>query len=156
MEIPLSVMPFQRIAHPRRTRTLKPEGCGAPISYLHRVVTDAILPQCHVTKQILGLNSLGHPPDATPGGADPNSPIRVNKLGRFYTDRHNYNSVGGFSAGSFGAQMVILLHEVAHKVVPPGFISNDADTPGASEKNTQTVVDHCLHAILEAIDAQKQ
>src|SRR4029077_10386262 len=94
-------------------------------------------------------------PDANTGN-NPQTPIYVNNLGRFYTDRYNSNSVGGFSAGSFGARSVILLHEVAHKVNPPGFIASDADTPGATEKNTQLVIEHCLNAILKAIDAQKQ
>jgi RHS repeat-associated protein len=94
-------------------------------------------------------------PDANTGD-NPQTPIYVNSLGRFYTDRYNSNSVGGFSAGSFGARSVTLLHELAHKVNPPGIIPNDAGTPGASEKNTQMVIDHCLHAILAAIDAQKQ
>jgi len=93
-------------------------------------------------------------PDASPGINPP--AIYVNSLGRFYTDRYNWNSVGGFSAGSFGARSLILLHELAHIVSPPGFIGSDADTPGASEKNTQMVIDHCLHAILEVIDARKQ
>jgi hypothetical protein len=47
--------------------------------------------------------------------------------------------------------MTILLHELAHKVQPPGFIPHDADIPGGSEKNTQAVIEHCA----KAIDAQK-
>ncbi|HYL17035.1 MAG TPA: RHS repeat-associated core domain-containing protein [Terriglobales bacterium] len=86
-------------------------------------------------------------PDANTGD-NPQTPIYVNNLGRFYTDRYNWSLVGDvYSAGSFGARSVILLHELAHKVMPPGFIANDADTPGASEKNTQMVINHCAKAI---------
>jgi hypothetical protein len=88
-------------------------------------------------------------------GQNPETPIYVNSLGRFNTNRYNSNLVGGlYSAGSPGAQIVILLHELAHKVNPPGFTADDADTPGnsASNKNTQMVIDHCA----KTIDAQKQ
>jgi|HubBroStandDraft_6_1064221.scaffolds.fasta_scaffold575698_2 hypothetical protein len=91
-------------------------------------------------------------------GANPQTPINVNSLGLFYTDRYNSGPVGdyvGYEAGTFGARSVILLHELAHKVMPPGFIPVDVD-PGASEKNTKTVIDNCAKAINAAIIAQKQ
>jgi hypothetical protein len=54
-----------------------------------------------------------------------------------------------FNPGSFGARMVILLHELAHKINPPGF-KDDAFSVRDSEKNTQLIMDHCLHAIMGA------
>ncbi len=66
--------------------------------------------------------------------------------------------VGGFPVGSTGARMTILLHELAHKVLPPDFIYNDSTwgwnpaKPGTSEKNTQTVADHCFNTILDAVN----
>jgi RHS repeat-associated protein len=85
-------------------------------------------------------------PDANPGVNPPM--IYVNSLGRFYTDRWNSNKVGGvYPAGGVGAQTVILLHELAHIVMPPGFTDSDAGTPGASEKNTTLVMQNCEKAI---------
>ena len=85
-------------------------------------------------------------PDAGTG-ASPESPIRVNSLGRFYTDRYTWAPVGFYPPASYGARAVILLHELAHHILPPGFTSDDAFTNGASESNTQLVVDHCAAAI---------
>jgi hypothetical protein len=51
--------------------------------------------------------------------------------------------------------LTILLHELAHKVLPPDFVGNDAPwgwnpaPPGTSEKNTQTLADHCFSTILK-------
>jgi len=45
--------------------------------------------------------------------------------------------------------MVILLHELAHKINPPGFL-DDAFSVRASEKNTQLVMDNCFHSIMDA------
>ncbi len=85
-------------------------------------------------------------PDA--GTGSPGSPIRVNSLGRFYTDRYNPSEVGDvFPAGGTGAQIAVLLHELAHQILPPGFISDDGSTPGASKKNTLLLLQHCLSAI---------
>jgi hypothetical protein len=78
-------------------------------------------------------------------------PIYVNNLGRFYTDTYNTIPLGDYAAGSLGAQMTILLHELGHKVQPPGFIPYDASKAGDSDKNTQAVLEHCA----KAIDAQK-
>ena len=120
------------------------QGTGSPADIISHVPINLYTPK----------NPSYNMPDAGAGISPP--AIYVNSLGRFYTDRWNSSSVGGFSAGSFGARSVILLHELAHIVSPPEFIGSDAGTPGTSEKNTQMVVDHCLHAILEATDAQKQ
>ena len=90
-------------------------------------------------------------PDASTGSYS-QTPIYVNSLGRFYTDRYNSNLIGGYSAGSPGAREVILLHELAHKILPPGFVGDDAGTPGASEKNTTLVLQNCE----KAINAQNQ
>jgi hypothetical protein len=53
--------------------------------------------------------------------------------------------------GSFGAEMVILLHELGHKVNPPGFRNDDLTVPNyvkVSEQNTQLVMDNCAKAIM--------
>jgi hypothetical protein len=65
--------------------------------------------------------------------SDPQQPIYVNSLGRFYS----------------GAQITILLHELAHKVQPPGFIPIDSlgAPEGTSEQNSQTIIKHCADAI---------
>jgi hypothetical protein len=54
-----------------------------------------------------------------------------------------------YDAGTFEAQMVILLHELAHKTNPKGFTrDNRLDDPlDASEKNTNVLIDHCKNAI---------
>ncbi len=67
-------------------------------------------------------------------------------------DSNNGFDVAGFQPGTPGARMIILLHELAHKVLPPGSIGIDdpifgGAKPGTSEKNTATVADHCLEAI---------
>jgi hypothetical protein len=45
--------------------------------------------------------------------------------------------------------VVILLHELAHKVLPPDFTHDGGltDPPDASEKNTNLVIKHCKAAI---------
>src|ERR1700686_1164605 len=79
----------------------------------------------------------------------PSSPIFVNDKGRFYATSQNGLSVGDvYPPGSLGARMVIVLHELAHKVHPEG-ITHDGSldsTVGASEKNTQKVIEHCEKA----------
>jgi hypothetical protein len=62
VEIASPVIASQRVAHRRKTRTLKTEGCGTLVYYLHRVVPHDILPPCHMANQILEARSLGHPP----------------------------------------------------------------------------------------------
>jgi hypothetical protein len=70
------------------------------------------------------------------------------------------NKFGGYSAGTPGAQMVALLHEVAHLIVVP--ISNgvhrylipddgpSSNNPNASSDNTETIMTHCKEQIFEA------
>jgi len=83
--------------------------------------------------------------------SSPQSPISVSSIGRFYPDSANQLLVGGkFAPGSFGAQMVILFHELGHKINPPGFTNDSVYDPGASEKNTRLVIDNCLNAIRAA------
>ena len=60
---------------------------------------------------------------------DPRSPIEINTEGPFYPTSpyavgHNPDHTPIYPPGSFGAQMVILLHELAHKVMPQGFSSD--------------------------------
>jgi hypothetical protein len=45
--------------------------------------------------------------------------------------------------------MVIMLHELAHKIMPPGFTPDGrlTDPADASEKNTTRVMEHCAKAI---------
>jgi hypothetical protein len=38
VEITVAIVASQRVAHRRKTRTLKPEGCGTQVSYLQRTV----------------------------------------------------------------------------------------------------------------------
>ena len=95
-------------------------------------------------------------PDAdTPQG--PNGAITVYSDGRFYPNstsgipvgaicnRVTGNCTGGYRPGSYGAQMILLLHELAHKVllVPP---ENLGDTK-QSDANTQTVMQHCASSV---------
>jgi RHS repeat-associated protein len=89
----------------------------------------------------------GPPNEGGTTRSDRSSPIFVNSRGSFYAS--SPYSYGGFPPGSFGARMVILLHELAHKVMPPGFTRDGRldDPANASEKNTQRVVDHCKDAI---------
>lgn len=77
------------------------------------------------------------------------APIEVDRWGRFYSDSNNGNWVGVYKPGTLGARMVILLHELAYKVMPPGFTHDGrlTDPPSASEGNTVRVVDHCAKAI---------
>jgi RHS repeat-associated protein len=94
-------------------------------------------------------DSIFSPPDAHTDDF-PSSPILVNDKGRFYSDSQNGLLIGGvYPPGSDGARMVILLHELAHKVVPPGFTHDGAldSPPGESDKNTDRVLEHCEKAI---------
>lgn len=82
---------------------------------------------------------------------DPESPIFVNTKGPFdnispFSIGHTASMKPIYDPGSFGARMVILLHELAHKVHAPG-IANDRLSPGDSEKNTRLVIQHCGLAI---------
>lgn len=85
-------------------------------------------------------------PDA--GTGSPGSPINVNSLGRFYTSRYNQGSIGDlYRPGTPGAQLTILLHELAHQILPPGFVGDDASTADASDNNTLLLLKHCESAI---------
>lgn len=80
--------------------------------------------------------------------------IDVVRYGRYYADGPQFRiDVDVFQPGTTGARAIILLHELAHGVEVPDFIQNDGLTPGASEKNTQTVGVHCRSTILKAIAA---
>jgi hypothetical protein len=47
--------------------------------------------------------------------------------------------------------MTILLHELAHKILPPGFVSEDAGSSAAEDNNNSSVVlQNCDHAINDA------
>jgi hypothetical protein len=79
-------------------------------------------------------------PDAWTSTA-PADPIYVSSNGRFYSDSLNGLPVGGvFEPGSQGARMIILLHELAHKV---GIIPSDGFSDKQSMENTETVMQHC-------------
>lgn len=91
--------------------------------------------------------SVGARTDETPWG-----PIYVNNNGNFYYPGCigcDPPMVGPYVAGGFGARMVILLHELAHKVQPPGIVDDGGVVPNvpASMANTQLVVDNCATAI---------
>ena len=120
------------------------KGTGSAADVMSHVPINLVAPES--TRVIPGA-------DAWTGPA-PMDPIVVDRHGRFYPDSNNGYDVGPFRPGTYGARMIILLHELAHKVLPPGFISNDDPVlggakPGTSEKNTETVTAHCLHAILQ-------
>jgi RHS repeat-associated protein len=94
-------------------------------------------------------------PDASTS-PDPTSPIYVSPNGRFYPGSLsgipvgavcNYDTgdcTGGFQPGTSGAQMIILFHEVAHKV---GLIPSDRYSSLQSDKNIQTVMGHCAGTV---------
>jgi hypothetical protein len=64
-------------------------------------------------------------------------------------------SIGGYHAGSMGAQVTSILHEVAHDMItdPKKYtplIPNDGTDPSLSNKNTQTILNHCSKEIFNA------
>src|SRR5580693_1133486 len=61
MQIAMSVMPFERIAHRKKTktRTLKPEGCGTPVSPSMKCGSGMLIPCASTMNKKL---SLVHPP----------------------------------------------------------------------------------------------
>ena len=95
---------------------------------------------------------LGNPNPGPLPGADadtepnPNAPITVYPDGRFYPNSDNQLPIGDFKPGSHAARMIIMLHELAHKVSPPGF-TDDAFSTSDSEKNTKKVMEHCAAAV---------
>jgi len=66
-----------------------------------------------------------------------------------YSVGHNPDGTPIYAPGTFEAQMVILLHELAHKVMPEGFRSDGRldDPPDASEKNTRLLIENCKEEI---------
>lgn len=95
-----------------------------------------------------------HPSIGAVTTENPVTPIEINTKGSFYAT--GWYSVGHtadghpiYDPGTFEAQMVILLHELAHKVGAPGITSDGKfdDPPDASEKNTRLVIEHCKDEI---------
>ena len=106
---------------------------------------------------LLGQPSAGPLPGAdaeTPQG--PAGPITVFPDGRFYPDSKNGIPVGavcnyvtgdctgGYQPGSYGARMIILLHELAHKV---NLVPSDRLSTSQSDINTQTVMQNCASTV---------
>jgi hypothetical protein len=62
-------------------------------------------------------------------------------------------SVGPFATGSAGAQTIMLLHELAHTLLllPPDSPADVKSGFHTSQANTQTILDHCLTAVLAAV-----
>jgi hypothetical protein len=75
----------------------------------------------------------------------PTGPIYVSPNGRFWPGSLSGLPVGGvFAPGSYGAQLIILFHELAHKV---DLIPSDAFSTLQSDKNTQTVMGFCANVV---------
>lgn len=78
--------------------------------------------------------------DPTIGGStvagDSKSPIYVNTKGAFY-ENPVAPDVGPYQPGSFGARMVILLHELGHKVSPPGFDNGGSGPLGGLNEHSE-------------------
>jgi len=107
--------------------------------------------------------NLGDPSPGPVPGADadtpegPAGPITVYSDGRFYPDSNNGIPVGalcsyrtgsctgGYQPGSYGARMIILLHELAHKLylIPAEKLGDTI----ASGNNTQAVMQHCAKTV---------
>jgi RHS repeat-associated protein len=79
----------------------------------------------------------------------PASALWINVDGPFYSQSwygvgHNPDNSVVYEPGTFGAQMTILIHELAHKVMPNGFTPDNWGTPSnASQENTDQVIKHC-------------
>jgi RHS repeat-associated protein len=100
---------------------------------------------------------LGNPTPGPLGGPDadtrqgPEGPITVAPDERFYTVQYSKKNIpvgGVYSPGSFGARMILLLHELAHKVnlVPPDGPLAEAPL-NQSDINTENVMKHCQKAV---------
>jgi len=72
------------------------------------------------------------------------SPIEVNANGSFYASNRGAPNYGPYSPGTFGARMVILLHELAHKVLALGFDNSLFEN---EEKNNGLVLHYCQPVI---------
>ena len=77
----------------------------------------------------------------------PNSPISVSSSGPFYA-RSGQTLVGApYKAGTYGARITILLHELAHQLNIPGFVDDGSlsDLSGVkSANNTKLLLQHCI------------
>jgi hypothetical protein len=76
---------------------------------------------------ITNVPTLNYIDDPVIGGktlGTPTPPISINIKGPFYGSNHDAPPVGGYQAGTFGARMFIFVHELAHKVLAPGFDNN--------------------------------
>jgi hypothetical protein len=86
-------------------------------------------------------------PGSSIGGStgEPGSPINVSSGGAFYAS--GGGSIGGFAAGTYGARMTIILHELAHQLFIPGFVDDGGLDTAAAERsinNTSLLRQHCL------------
>ena len=99
--------------------------------------------------QLVSLRGdMGLPDGMT--SADPKIPIEVVAQGRFYYQAFNQNTVGRldeqfpqYDPGTYGARLVILFHELAHKLKIPQFLS-DGLSVQQSMKNTDLLLQHCV------------
>jgi RHS repeat-associated protein len=63
--------------------------------------------------------------------------------------------IGGYPAGSAGAQITSILHELAHDIITDpkkytALIRNDGTDPSLSNQNTRTILKHCAKEIFNA------
>jgi hypothetical protein len=90
------------------------------------------------------VNALaGSPPDTgIPSGTE----ITVNTRGGFFQSGPStsvgYGIPSWMTGGSLGAQMEIVIHELAHDFQVPGF-ADDYHDPGAQTHNNELVMQHC-------------
>jgi uncharacterized protein RhaS with RHS repeats len=94
------------------------------------------------------INQPGQTPD------DPFSAIQINTNGAFYSESPFAVGHEGpkrdpvYYSGTFGARMVILMHELAHKIgLPNGEFPDDGIDVAQSEKNTLKIIQLCRDAI---------
>lgn len=101
----------------------------------------------------------------TTQGGGVQATINLNNAGAFFNQiglingehkplQEGNSSGGTFAGGSLGAQATILLHEIAHTI---DLIRNDSPavdpTGKINDKNTQTILDHCLSTIKSTIQS---
>jgi RHS repeat-associated protein len=86
-------------------------------------------------------------------GHDPTSPIWLNTNGTFYSESPFAVGHEGpmrdpvYFSGTFGARMVILMHELAHKIGLPNAEFPDDGLGSGSEQNTLKIIQLCRDAI---------
>lgn len=91
----------------------------------------------------------GSPQSSGDTPSTPRSDIRINDMGSFYPwgkygIGRNHDGSPIYEAGSFEAQMVILLHELAHKLGPQGFQDDGGfGREKESEENTNLMIENC-------------